>query len=163
MTALLSLTEFALWMQPAEVDDEDKALLMMEAASELVRDTARQPTWTATGSTAAPLRARHIAAHVAVRSYKNLDSIQAEGAVGPLGGDRIVEELAKALHLTDAERETLEGMQPKSTSAGSLWILPTATGTGGDEAEVYLADQSGSDWHIPYAASGDAYAFTPES
>lgn len=160
--ALLTLAEFSVWLTE-DPENEDLANLMIEAASEAVMSAARQPTWTASGLTAAPVRARHIAAHLAVRSYKNLDSVQAEGTVGPIGGDRIVEELAKALHLTDAERAELEAMAPVSAGAGSLWILPTASGTASTDGDVYLADNSGSDWHIPYAASGDAFAFTPES
>jgi hypothetical protein len=152
MAALLTISELAVWAQETIEPDDEWAAAVLEAASDVVRDAANQPTWL---RTTAPPRARQIASHLAARSYKNPDSIVGEGNLGPVGGDRFVEELAKALHLTAAEREELGRLGPAGATAGKgLWVQPfNATPyTAGD---IYLPDDSGSDWQIPYLADGD--------
>lgn len=158
MAALLSIPDLSVWVvglggSAIEVDDEF-AQAMVEAASDAVRTAAKQPTWTASGETAAPSRAKQIASHLAARSYLNPTSIQGEGNLGPLGGDRFVEELAKALHLTEAERDELAGMAPSGSSGGGLWIQPI-NATFVEDGDIYLPDSSGSDWQIPYLAVDD--------
>jgi hypothetical protein len=153
-TMLLSVAELNVWLTGRAVvlDGDAFAEEILFAASEKVRSTAGQPTWTAA---TAPPRARQICAHLAARSYLNPDSISAEGGIGPLGGDRTVEELAKALHLTQAETDELQALAPRSAVGGSLWIQPVNGGVPVDDGDVYLADDSGSDWMIPYLAEHD--------
>jgi hypothetical protein len=152
MAALLTIPELGVWAQQDVGYDDEWAAAVLDAASDVVRTAASQPTWT---RDTAPVRARQIASHLAARSYKNPDSIVGEGALGPVGGDRFVEELAKALHLTAAEIEELGKLAP-STAAGSggLWIQPI-NATPVEDGDVYLADDSGSDWMIPYLAPDD--------
>lgn len=159
MALLLTVRDLAVWILPEEIPEGDQfAKLVVEVASEKVCSTARHPEWTASGANAAPLRARHIAAALAARSYKNRDSVIAEGGVGPLGGDRTVEDLARFMHLTDVETAELEGMRSSgSGSTGSLWIQPfDVYGSNALESgDIYVADDSGSDWEIPLLAGSD--------
>lgn len=154
---LLNLSDLAVWAREAIPPEDPWALAVIDAASWLVRNTAGFPLWTATD---APPRARQIASHVAARSYKNPDSVVTEGALGPLGGDRTVEELARALHLTDGERAELEAMRPEATgpSSGDLWIQPTGLDDSVASLDAYLSDTGGSDWLIPYLHEDDIQA-----
>lgn len=153
MAALLTIPELAAWAREPVGYDDPWAQLVIESASELVCTTARQPTWT---RETAPARAKQIAGHLAARSFKNPDSIEFEGAVGPLGGDRRSEAVAVALHLTDAERAELERLSP-GVAGGGLWVQPMTSGTA-TAGDVYLRDSSGSDWMIAYLAEGDMQA-----
>lgn len=152
---LLTIPDLRAWARNSEIADDDPwALIVIEAASDLVRETAQQPTWT---RESAPPRARQIASHLAARSYSNPDSIEFEGATGPIGGDRRAEEFAKSLHLTEAERLELEGMWPAGSTGGGggLWVQPVGGGIAAVDGDTYLADDSGSDWMIPYLAEDD--------
>lgn len=152
-TPLLGIPDLGTWTRQEIGYDDAWAAAVLEAASDLVRSAAQHPEWTAQ---TVPARARQICAHVAARTYLNPDSVSGEGGIGPIGGDRIVEELAKALHLTAAERDELEGMSPSGANGGGggLWVQPI-NATPVEEGDVYLADDSGSDWMIPYLAADD--------
>lgn len=157
MAALVTISELSAWARQEVGYDDAWAITVLEAASELVRSAAGQPTWE---RATAPARAKQICAHVAARTYLNPDSVSSEGNLGPLGGDRIVEELAKALHLTAAERDELGAMAPAGGGAGGrggLWVQPINS-TPLEGGDVYLADDSGSDWMIPYLAEDDIQA-----
>lgn len=148
---LLSLAELGIIARQEIAPDDGFAGFIIAAASEAVRAAAQQPTWTAE---TAPLRARQICGHLAARSYLNPDSVQYQGAIGPIGGDRIVEDLARALHLTDVERAELAAMSPSAGQGGGLWIQPVGS-TAQQRGDIYLPDDTGSDWWIPYLADDD--------
>lgn len=151
MADLLTRADLAIWIQ-GDIEDEAFADVVISAASELVCVTAQQPTWTIAN---APIRARQIAAALAARSYKNPDSALVEGSVGALSGDRLVEDLARFLHLTNAEIDELVAMQPTPTGAGGgLWVQPVGGATPVDSSDIYLFDNSGSDWGIPMFPAG---------
>lgn len=154
---LVSLSELAIWPGIGMIpeDARDFASYVLEAASEKVRLAAAQPGWTADS---VPRRAKQIAWHLAARTYLNPDSVLAEGGVGPLGGDRTVEDMARALHLTSAEAEELALLAPEGSTAaggGGLWIQPIDGGTQVSDGTIYLTDSSGSDWMIPYLSEDD--------
>lgn len=155
MAALVSIPELGVWCRQEIGYDDEFAVAILEAASEVVRSAARHAEWTAK---TVPARAKQICAHLAARSYLNPDSVVGEGSIGPLGGDRYVEALATALHLTAAEREELETMASAGSARGSLWIQPVGSNTLESPEDVYLPDHSGSDWMIPYLAPDDVRA-----
>lgn len=155
---LLSINELSIWVQE-DLDAGDLfARRMIEAASDRVRAAAGQPDWTVA---TAPVRARQIASHLAARSYKNPDSAQYQGALGPIGGDRIVQELAASLHLTEAETLELERLGGAAGGTGTgngLWYQPLDGGATLSSGDVFLTDDSGTDWMIPYLAEDDVQA-----
>lgn len=150
---LVSVGELRVWAREPEIADDDAfANEILYAASEAVRAAARQPTW---DIATAPPRARQICAHLAARSFLNPDSIQREGNLGPVGGDSRVEEMSVALQLTERETAELEGMRPTGSNGRGLWVQPVMSGVNGTVRDVYLPDDSGSDWMIPYLHPDD--------
>lgn len=151
---LLTVSDLAVWAQRDVAPDDAWALAVVEAASDVVRAAAQQPTWL---KATAPARARQIASHLAARTFKNPDSVQREGNLGPLGGDAVVEELARAMHLTEAEKLELAGLAPAGAAGGGggFWVQPTTGSEAAEPGDVYLADDSGSDWMIPYLHPDD--------
>lgn len=143
VASIISIADLSIVAREAIAADDPFALWIIDAASEAVRSTAGQPTW---DSLTAPTRARNITAHLAARSYLNFDSVTREN-IGPIGSST-AEELAKALHLTNAEREELIGLAGGTQPAGGggMWVQPLSdpvqTTTLGDT--VYLSDSSGS-------------------
>lgn len=149
---LVSVGELRVWARDPDIAEDDAfANEILYAASEAVRAAARQPTW---DINSAPPRARQICAHLAARSYLNPDSVNREGSLGPIGGDSRVEEMAIALHLTEREMLELEGMRPTGSSGKGLWVQPISM-PGSELRDVYLRDDSGSDWAIPYLHPND--------
>jgi len=151
---LLTVSEMSVWTRQ-EIDPADAwALTVVAAASDVVRAAARQPTWT---RATAPVRARQIASHLAARTFTNPGSVSSEG-LGPIS-ERRVEELSRALHLTEAEQSELERLAPTG-ARGALWIQPVGSNALVSQP-VFLAASAASDWLIEYAHPDDAYAFTP--
>jgi S-methylmethionine-dependent homocysteine/selenocysteine methylase len=77
---------------------------------------------------AAPRQAVMIAEQLAKRAYINPDAIVAEGGIGPIGGDRTVEDFARTFELTDEEKEYLDTFalgRPGATTGNKLWSLRT--------------------------------------
>lgn len=148
---LLSITELATWTRQVIADDDPFALAVISAASLRVREVASQPDWTLL---TAPPSARLIAIQLAKRTYLNPDAVVAEGGLGPIGGDRFIEDFARTLELTEYERTTLEGLAPAGeVGKGSrLWVQETTRGDLETATDVYYFDNSGSDWAIPMYA-----------
>jgi hypothetical protein len=125
------------------------ATMIIGLTSDLVRDTAGHPEWT---DVDVPFRAKMIALLVAKRSYQNPDGVIVEGAIGPIGGDRVTDLQAAGLYLTEAEEATLAGFIGDGTPAtdpNRMWVLQVNGGL--PEATTgYVFDDSGSDWGIPY-------------
>lgn len=157
---LLTVVDLVVWCKPlgVTVDPADEfALEIVLAASDKVRSAASQPTW---DIATAPTRARQIASHLAARSFTNFESIATDGALGPLGGDRRVEELARALHLTAAEEAELEALGPIGGPGGrgDLWIQPIDGGSALEADTLYFATDPPSDWMLPLLSASDLAA-----
>lgn len=161
MANLLTVADLKIW-PGVEADleaDDPWALFCISAASTKVNDVAGHPEWT---KLSAPPRARQIALHLTARSFLNPDSVIQEGNTGPLGGDRIADDFAHAFELTPSEEAELAGLVPGAALAGKgLWIQPLTPGVEMELPDVFLLDDSGSDWAIPYASWEDSWAFTP--
>jgi hypothetical protein len=125
------------------------ATMIIDLASDLVRDAARHEDWTAD---TIPFRAKVITLLVAKRSYQNPDGVLVEGAIGPIGGDRVTDLQAAGLYLTEAEMAELSALRGDGTAASNpnrLWVLQVNGGLP-ETTTGYLPDSSGSDWLIPY-------------
>jgi hypothetical protein len=159
MDPLITVAELAVWCLPTVIDQSDPfAALIVDAASVVVRDTAQQPTWTAEGPTAAPARAKQITASLAKRSYQNPDS-EISSAIGPLSSSTVAE-MARFLHLTQAEIDALSDLRPAGSegAAATLWVQPTNASPRSET--VFLGDVSGSDWMVPFLdEDADPYYF----
>lgn len=106
----------------------------IQAASVLVADAAGHPDWIGVASdgtsmtpVVAPRRAVMIAEQLAKRAYKNPDAIVSEGSVGPIGGDRTVEDFARTFEFTPTEAAYLEQVKLDTglvgTTRPALWTL----------------------------------------
>lgn len=137
---------------PGQVIPTDRvpfATMIRTLASDIVRDVAGHEEWT---DLDVPFKAKMIVLLVAKRSYQNPDAVIAEGAIGPIGGDRVADIQAMGLYLTEAEQTTLLAMRGDGTPATNpnrLWVLQNTGGTP-ETTTGYVFDDSGSDWGIPY-------------
>ena len=149
---LITVAELALWARETIDPADPYANLVVNAASLVVRDTAEHPEWTAAGETAAPDRAKLITAIIAKRAWINSEGIVAEGGMGPLGGDRYIEEVARGMlfEMTEAERETLEGFITVAAGSTGLWTMTISNGPLEMQGPTYAFDSSGSDWMLPF-------------
>lgn len=136
-----------------EPADPERADYFIQAASIVVADLAGHPDWlglnadggevetnqiteagvvmTVDGVVPAPRRAVMIAEQLAKRAYENPNAVVAEGSLGPIGGDRIIEEYARTLEPTPAELAYLEEIRattgivpPVGAGGGGLWVQP---------------------------------------
>lgn len=89
------------------------ATLVIDLASDLIRDTAEHKEWTAAD---VPFKAKLITLLVAKRTFQNPNNVVAEGGLGPLGGDRFLDMHAMGLYLTEAERDELLGLRGDNTA-----------------------------------------------
>lgn len=137
---------------PAVVEADPFAQLIMEKATELCVATAAIPAGWELDGTLVPGRVRTICLFVAFRTYNNPNSVINSG-VGPIS-ESILAQHAAAMTLTDAEREELTQIG-EANGQGGLWVMQT---TGGPETIMdtqFLPDSSPTDWWIPYFANGD--------
>lgn len=157
---LVTVAELAIWTQTEIAPDDFAANAILAAASLIVRDVARQPLWTQVD---APPMAKLITVQLAKRTYLNPNAVVSEGSIGPIGGDRFLEDFVRTLELTAVEIAQLEAMRPtgetgvaKTTSG--LWSQPTTRGP--VEKPVYLSTTPPlSDWNIPVAHSDESWMF----
>lgn len=163
MTTLVSVAQLEVATQnaPGSLVDDAFAAWVLEEASGLVCDTARHAEWEDDPSTA-PRAARRICLMVAKRTFQNPDAVTVEGAIGPIGGDRVLDFQAMGLMLTEAEEEELIDLRGGAGGSGGLWVQPI--GEAAADRTAYLFDSSGSDWAIPYGdfASTDAFTETTD-
>lgn len=147
-TPLLSVEELAIWARQDIAVDDAFALAVIDAASLKTRSETKQWLW---DLSTIPPEARLVCIQLAKRTYLNPDAIVSEGGIGPIGGDRYVEDFARTLEFTDAELAVLSEASGAAAAAGNgLWIQPTSNGEMlGIDRDVYLFDDSGSDWGIP--------------
>lgn len=138
---LVTLEELAVVIEgdvPSE--REDFALMVLEAASDVVREAALRLEWT---RATVPAAAKRVALWLARRTFLNPDAI-VRSNVGPLG-ESTVEDFARTLELTPAERATLAVFAPEgSGGGGSLFVQPLAAETPLVDATIYVPDSAGT-------------------
>jgi hypothetical protein len=164
MANLVTAQELAIWTSKdiATVAADPFATMVLAKATELIVDKAEQPGWEEDPSTA-KRRAKTICLLVASRTYLNPQGEIATN-VGPLGA-RIPEAMAMAagtMSLTEAEEAELEGMQPTTPGQTGLWVQPTTRVYKDPVETIYLADNTGSDWEIPYLDPNETDAMNPD-
>jgi len=128
--------------------------MVIDKAQNLVADEAGHPEWVAADLATVPFRARMIALNLAKRTILNPDRVIQEGGVGPIGGDRLADDAALAMELSEAETRELRKFRGTGTAPSGLFLLPISDPTP-SETTIFVADESGSDWLIPYATVGD--------
>lgn len=121
LTALLRMPEGSL-VDGSDIDPY--TLLMMEGASEVVRDVAEQPDWTLE---TIPARGRIIALWLARRAWEDEGNL-ARRTSGPIS-QSFREDGVYGLNLEPAELEWLQGHRPDGDSG--LFIMRNLGGTRG--------------------------------
>lgn len=163
MATLITMEQFATWCRQdvATVAADPFAELVLQTATEIVCDTAQQPNWELqTPPVVVPRKATRICMFLAGRTYLNPDGTVSEN-VGPIG-ERRPEAMAMAaanMQLLPGEIDDLETLVPDGPAG--LWVQPTTRSDPAEEDVVYLPDNSGSDWWIPYGDPRTTNAFTP--
>ena len=148
MATIVTLSDLDKWV-PIDADQEPLAQVNLDAASLVVTDTAGHPEWT---TTTAPARARLIAVQLAKRAFLNPNAI-VRSAVGPLS-EAQVEDYARTLEPTEAEREYLLSLRPDAGSGGgSLFTLSLAGSAAYVPDTIYVTDLSGG--LVPWYAVGE--------
>lgn len=156
--ALLTLDELSLWSRtPITTENGLLATMVIDAVTSRVLFECGSPTW---DHLTAPSVVRSVVIPLASRSFRNLDSIVAEGGIGPIGGDRYVEDMARALELTDAELAILHNAPgataPPNSEGGEMWVLGITDPVPEtniiyvfDAAGSIAPDSAGGNWAIP--------------
>lgn len=163
MATLISIEQFATWARQdvATVAADPFAILVLQTATEIVCDEAEQPNWEIQSPpVVVPRKAKRICMFLAGRTYLNPDGTVSE-TVGPLN-ERRPEAMAMAaanMQLLPGEIADLETLVPDGPSG--LWVQPTTRSDAAEDDVVYLPDDSGSDWWIPYGDPNTTNAFTP--
>lgn len=115
---VLSELEALLKLPDGTLMDDEYTRIIMDAASDLVRETAEQPNWVLTasgsGDALAPTRARFIALWLAKRAWEDKGNLSRRTA-GPIS-QTFSEDGVRGLELTEDERGWLEGHQPDGGS-----------------------------------------------
>lgn len=138
--ALLTVGELSVWVRETLDPADDFAQTIINSASLVVVETAGHPEWT---RDTAPARARLIAAQLAKRTYLNPDAV-VRSNVGPLG-EATVEDFARTLELTAAERAELIALRPEGDpSAGSLFVVNLGGPVVVESDTIYLSDSAGT-------------------
>lgn len=118
----------------------------------------------------APFDVKLVVLKVSRRAYKNPDEVVQEGGIGPIGGDRLRDEAALSLELTESERATITKYNPagdpETGDTATLWVQPTYGGTEtqlqtsplyvGDDGQINLQTSADPrEWKIPLFNPGD--------
>lgn len=159
---LFTVAELDVWVRGETISEADPfARAIVAAASLKLLEECGQPGWTA--STIPPLP-KLIALQLAKRSYENDRGVVGEGGIGPIGGDRFLDDYARSLQFLPEELAQLAdygGSGSVGTSdGGTLWVQPTAGGTGPVRDAYRFAQSSNgdvSDWAIPLIGTEDAW------
>lgn len=175
MTPLILASTLALLVEePAGLENPDYGDYCINAASVLAAQAAGRPDWLGLGPVGeaitpvpAPRLAVMYAEQLAKRAYLNPNAIVAEGGIGPLGGDRTVEDFARTFEWTPteadyfAEVKRLTGIVDSAGSSG-LWTLeienrpyPAAWAT------IYLSgvDPREKGWPVGMEGGLDTFAY----
>jgi hypothetical protein len=167
MTPMLTLATLVILAREPIEEAEDVAFAtwVIESASLTVADEAGHLDWIdSVAPVAANPRAILIAQGLAKRTYRNHEAIVAEGGVGPIGGDRFVEDYARTLELTEVEREVLQAMRPDGGSNGNSLFVQTTENIPNpiSNATIYLPDLDPRAQAWPVGTEGvDDWAYTP--
>lgn len=167
MADLLTTATLAKWTQndEAEVAADPFALDLISKVSELICFIGGNPDWTlAAGDDKAPIDVQMVVLQVCKRSYENPGRVISE-SIGPLS-ERVADEQALFMDLTDAERKTVAKYNPDGDptpglSQGEVFVLPTTRGAEaalpqtsplyiGDNMQTGLAESADPrEWMIP--------------
>lgn len=131
---------------------------VLTESSGLVCDTAGHPEWETTGTP--PRSAKRICTSLAVRTYLNFEQV-VQSSVGPLS-ERVREEAAMALELTEAEEETLEAIPGGQSGTGGFWVQPFVNPDSVDDRVFLYDDDHGTSGDAVYYSDGDETAFDEE-
>lgn len=160
---LVPVAKLATMLHLTLAPDDDYANIIISAASNAVRDAARQAGWVrlddgdvaGTGQTEAPSSAQDITLWLALRAYSNPRNL-ARKTTGPIS-ESYFENGVYGLELTPDERTRLEGMRTEG-AGGGLWAQPIYGGKRRTEhvyipselnppgAPFYMAEE----WQFPY-------------
>lgn len=138
---LLTIADLSVWVRDTLDATDEFAHRIIAGASLVVRETAGHPEWTVA---TVPARAHLIACLLAKRSYQNPDAVVRSG-VGPLS-EAIVEDYARTMELTPAEKAELQeigGQSPSGGGGGEIYFMNLG---GADPVETdtrYLMDSNG--------------------
>lgn len=157
MSALITVHDLAVALQlPNLSDDDEYAQLIIDQASDSVRDYAKKPGWVKDvaipplpGTELAPQAARNVTLWVAVRAYTNPRNLSRRGS-GPISES--YENGLWALELTPAEKERIDGVTGGSSSGG-LWIQPIDGGWARRSQPMYFPT------YDPTQPTGDVIMF----
>lgn len=150
---LITVAELEIWTQnaPGSLVGDPFAQAIIGGVSLLVRE-AGSLDWTVD---TVPDRARLIAILVAKNYFLNPTELKSEGT-GPLSESR---DIVQHMELAEDQKAILAQLagEPDPTAQGKgLWVQPTAPAYRSVYAEdVFVTDQSGTDWMIPWARIGD--------
>lgn len=173
MTPLLTLDTLRIIARETIPDGDEWALYCIDSASTMVADEAGHPDWigydalgNAIPPVAAPRRAVMIAEQLAMRSFKNPDAVVSEGNVGPLGGDRTVEEFARTFTFTQMELDYLERVNTATGitggTTGGLYTLTIDNAAAVLTQTIYLPDLDPLADSWPMGTEGvDNWAYDP--
>lgn len=168
---LVTARELALWTSsdPDEVQSDPFALEVMDKVSDMIRHLGGHPDWTLEpGEDQAPFDVRMVVLGVAKRCYENPKQVKAEGSVGPIGGDTVLDVAAILWELTDAERAKVVRHNPDGDPdfvPQTLFTLSTAyDGPLGASNEIYMSDDQQVNMHPGQSAwpSWDIPVFTEQ-
>lgn len=152
MADLISASTMATWcrVDVATLAGDPFATDIRKKVSDLVRQLAGHPEWTAE---TIPPDVQVLVIWVCKRTYTNPDQ-ETSTNVGPLGS-RVLDEAALAMSLTESERATLQDYNGSLTETSGLWTLSVGGVGPLLEPTVYVPDDSGSDWMIPFMDPND--------
>lgn len=152
------LLEHLLKKTPGSLANDEYALLIITAASEVVRNAAEHPEWVRvnpipdSGQVIAPLRAQHIALWLASRAHEDKGNLQRRTA-GPIS-HTYFENGIGGLDLKPSELKDLQGLRVGKTG---LWTQPV--GAGRHSGGVYIPGTLPNElpFHIDDGSMGFAY------
>jgi len=173
MTPLFPASTLEMLVREQPLDDAAYGDYCIVNASVIVANRAYRLDWVGLDADEldvpvipAPRRAVMIAEQLAKRAYQNPDAIVAEGGIGPIGGDRTVEDFARTFELTDEEKEYLDTMAlgRPGGAENQLWTIRTQVRepalVGG--ATLWIADLDPRAKVWPVGTDGvDNYAYEP--
>jgi hypothetical protein len=173
MTPLLTADTLALLADEVESGLENPAYgdYCIQSASVLVADAAGRPDWLGIAADGAemtpnlaPRRAVMIAEQLAKRSYLNPNAVVQEGSIGPIGGDRTIEDFARTFEFTEVEAAYLAevkrttGIVDTGSAGTGLWTLEMEVRPyGADWATIFLPDLDPRAAPWPVGVEGNSY------
>lgn len=173
---LITDHELAVWSgrTDAEVTGSDLAQDVITKMSQYARFLGFYPLpeeqWGWQTILTTPFDVKLVVLKVARRAFNNPDEVVQEGNIGPIGGDRVRDEAALSLELTETERATLTKYNPagdpETGDTATLWVQPTFGGTEtqlqtsplyvGDDQQINLETSADPrEWKIPLFNPGD--------